>query len=198
MYLSVCLSIYLSICTGKPEKKVRCVWTHKKHPLDWTWCKGAGTLCGYVVSLAGIPTKTQSKFTDLNSCHFRFPMDFASYGLPWRRSALYVGPCLHSIAHPRFGALSPTNLRARPLKLCLFATSPHTPLTHFVRSKSSSLAYRLAFVNASHLSPSSKPAAAGAPSHATPIWRVRFMGSWTLPEFCHLQQHQCINLSKEV
>ena len=55
-------------------------------------------------------------------------------------------PHFHCFSDPRFGALSPTKLRVRPLKLCLFATSPHTPLTHFVRSKSSSLAYRLAFV----------------------------------------------------
>ena len=57
------------------------------------------------VNLAGIPTEAQSKFMDLNSCHFRFSMDFASYGFSWElvsymrlRSALYVGLCLHSIA----------------------------------------------------------------------------------------------------
>ena len=41
----------------------------------------------------------------------------------------------HCFSDPRFGALSPTKL-----------PPPHTPLTHFVCSKSSSLAYRLAFV----------------------------------------------------
>ena len=109
------------------------------------------------VNLAGIPTEAQSKFMDLNSCHFRFSMDLASYGLSWelksymrRRSALYVvasealhdandarlglrcitritRPHVHSFSDPRFGALSPTKLRVRPLKLCLFATSPPTP-----------------------------------------------------------------------
>ena len=58
-------------------------------------------------------------------------------------------PHFHCFSDPRFGALSPSKLRVHPLKWCLFAASPPTPpwpLTHFVRSKSSSLAYRLAFV----------------------------------------------------
>ena len=53
----------------------------------------------------------------------------------------------HCFSDPRFGALSPTKLWVHPLKMSLSTPSPpHTPLTHFVRSKSSSLAYRLAFV----------------------------------------------------
>ena len=53
-----------------------------------------------------------------------------------------------TLALERSWALSPTKLRVHPLKMCLLAPSPHphTPLSHFVRSKSSSLAYRLAFV----------------------------------------------------
>ena len=48
---------------------------------------------------------------------------------------------------PRFGALSPTKLWVHPLKRSLSTTNPpHTPLTHFVPSKTSSLAYRPAFV----------------------------------------------------
>ena len=56
-------------------------------------------------------------------------------------------PHFHCFSDPRFGALSPTKLWVNPLKMSLSTTTPpHTPLTHFVRSKSSSLAYRLAFV----------------------------------------------------
>ena len=33
-------------------------------------------------------------------------------------------PHFHCFSDPRFGALSPAKLRARPLKLRLFATSP--------------------------------------------------------------------------
>ena len=53
-------------------------------------------------------------------------------------------PHFHCFSNPCFGALSPTKLwvskgpRQRP--------PLHTPLTHFVHSKSSSLAYGLAFV----------------------------------------------------
>ena len=57
-------------------------------------------------------------------------------------------PHFYCFSDPRFGALSPTKLRVRPLQVEPFRDLPptHTPLTHFVRSKSSSLAYRLAFV----------------------------------------------------
>ena len=41
-----------------------------------------------LVSLASIPTEIQSKFMDLNSCHFRFSMAFASYGLSWELVAI--------------------------------------------------------------------------------------------------------------
>ena len=47
-------------------------------------------------------------------------------------------PHSHCFSDPRLGALSPTKLRVHPLKMSLS--------THFVRSKSSSLANRLAFV----------------------------------------------------
>ena len=53
-------------------------------------------------------------------------------------------PHFHCFSDLRFGALSPTKLRVHPLKFSSLLR-PH-PLTHFVRSKSSSLAYRLAFV----------------------------------------------------
>ena len=56
-------------------------------------------------------------------------------------------PHFQRFSDPRFGALSPGKLRVHPLKWCLFASyPPHAQLTHFVRSISSSLAYRLAFV----------------------------------------------------
>ena len=51
-------------------------------------------------------------------------------------------PHFHCFSDPRFGALSPFTLSKGPLN----DHPPHTPFTHFVRSKSSSLAYRLAFV----------------------------------------------------
>ena len=88
IYLSISLSIYLHRQAGRT---FGACGRREKHPLDRTWYKYS--FC-YVVNLAGIPAETQSKFMHLNSCHFRFSMDFASCGL----SALYVGPCLHSSA----------------------------------------------------------------------------------------------------
>ena len=69
---------------------------------------------------------------------------------------MHYSPSITSLASPdpiliafrtlAFGALSPTKLWVHPLKMSLSAPSPSAPLTHCVRSKSSSLAYRLAFV----------------------------------------------------
>ena len=56
-------------------------------------------------------------------------------------------PHFHCFSDPRFGALSPTKAPGSPSQIVpLAALTPHTPLTHFVRSKSSILACRLAFV----------------------------------------------------
>ena len=56
-------------------------------------------------------------------------------------------PHFHCFSDPRFGALSPTKLWVHPIKgSTQRPPHPHTPETHFIRPKSSSLAYRLAFV----------------------------------------------------
>ena len=70
----VCMCVYVSICTGKPEKcSVRVDAVRSIHSTEdkYSFCYGAGTLCGYVVNLAGTPAEIQSKFMELNSCHFR-------------------------------------------------------------------------------------------------------------------------------
>ena len=83
-------------------------------------------------------------------------VQIASKALHDANDALLGVHCITRITRPhfdcfsdsRFGALSPTKLQVHPLKMCLSAPSPpHTPLTHFVRSKSSRRAYRLMRIN---------------------------------------------------